>query len=65
MFTNIQNYVHTTHNVLLDIMRSDDHMDTIGSPYGIYGKEEPYDLEFNDRVHQCIAGAVRKAIDGA
>ena len=62
MVTNIQNYVH---NVLLDIMRSDDHMDTIGSPYGIYGKEEPYDLEFNDRVHQCIAGAVRKAIDGA
>ena len=42
-----------------------DHMDTIGGPYGIYGKEEPYDLEFNDRVHQCIAGPVRKAIDGA
>ena len=31
-----------------------DHMDTIGGPYGIYGKEEPYDLEFNDRVHQCM-----------
>ena len=42
-----------------------DHMDTIGGPYGIYGKEEPYDLEFNDKVHQCIAGPVRKAIDGA
>ena len=32
-----------------------DHMDTIGGPSGIYGKEEPYDLECNDRVHQCIA----------